>query len=128
VLSMARLGTRDLPRAAVFYDALAQALGAARIHGSEKAVSYRGPDGGIFAMGLPLAGEAQVGNGTQISFAAASRDQVDAAYAEALAAGATAIGAPAGHGPKPYAFYVAYVRDPDGHKLMVYHSGDSSGL
>ena len=51
------------------------------------------------------------------AFSATSRDQVDAFYAAAMAAGGTDNGAP---GPRPnYGpnYYAAFVRDPDGNNI-----------
>jgi len=57
-----------------------------------------------------------------VSFLAASRQAVDAAWKSALAQGATDVGAP---GLRPrYAedFYAAYCLDPEGHKLCFVHT------
>jgi catechol 2,3-dioxygenase-like lactoylglutathione lyase family enzyme len=64
---------------------------------------------------------------THIGFAANSRRQVDAAYAAAIAAGATDNGAPA---TRPYydpRYYAANVLDPDGYSIeFVYKSWQHS--
>jgi predicted lactoylglutathione lyase len=62
---------------------------------------------------------ATVGNGTMIAFQAASRPQVDAFFAAAIANGGQSEGEP-GLRPQYNAdFYAAYVRDPDGNKLAA---------
>jgi hypothetical protein len=76
-----------------------------------------------FVIGAPVNGQApSCGNGSQVSFLAASRSVVDAAWATALAHGGADQGAP---GPRPrYApdFYAAYCLDPEGHKLCFVHT------
>jgi catechol 2,3-dioxygenase-like lactoylglutathione lyase family enzyme len=123
MLAVARYGTRDLERAKGFYDAIAEMLGARRIIDRPEVVAYKGPDGGMFLVGLPLAGEATVGNGTQMGFAAKSRAQVDAIHAKALELGGTCEGPPGIRGSDPNGFYGAYFRDLDGNKLLVSRFG-----
>ena len=122
MFSYVSLGTRDLPRAIRFYDAVLAPLGHARIEGYD-------PDQASAAWGLddpgphlwvtqPFDGQpATPGNGTMVSFLAPSRAAVDAFHATALAHGGSDEGAP---GLRPHYgphFYAAYVRDPDGNKL-----------
>ena len=123
MLSMTRYGTNDLARAKTFYDAIAEILGAARVTDRETMVGYKGPDGNMFAIGTPLAGEATAGNGTQVVFAAPSRAAVDAAHAKALELGGKCEGPPEPRGPQEMYFYAAYFRDPDGNKIMVSRQG-----
>ncbi|MET0180457.1 MAG: VOC family protein [Novosphingobium sp.] len=120
MLNVARYGTRDLERAKVFYDAVAGLLGAKRILDRPEVVGYRGAQGGMFLVGKPLAGEATVGNGAQVGFAAPTRATVDAVHAKALELGGTCEGPPGVRGPDgPQGFYAAYFRDLDGNKLLV---------
>jgi catechol 2,3-dioxygenase-like lactoylglutathione lyase family enzyme len=124
MLSVARYGTRDLPRAAAFYDKIAALLGARRVIDRDEVKAYKGADGGMFLIGLPNAGDATVGNGTQMGFSAANRATVDAVYAKALELGGTCEGPPGLRGPEgPQAFYAAYFRDLDGNKLMTMCTG-----
>jgi len=123
MLSVARYGTRDIERAKVFYDGIAQLLGAKRIVDRLEVIGYKGPDGGMFLIGKPLAGEATVGNGTQMGFAAPSRAVVDAVHAKALELGGKCEGPPGIRGSDPNGFYGAYFRDPDGNKLLVSRFG-----
>jgi predicted lactoylglutathione lyase len=60
------------------------------------------------------------GNGTMIGLAAASREQVGAVHAKALALGAKDEGAV---GPRGDTFYGGYFRDLDGNKLVVFCMG-----
>ena len=125
MLSVARYGTNDLPRATEFYDAISALLGAKRVMERDNLVAYKGADGGMFLIGLPLTGDANVGNGTQVGFRAASRAVVDTVYAKAMELGGRCEGPPGVRGPDgPQGFYAAYFRDRDGNKLMVMRVGD----
>jgi catechol 2,3-dioxygenase-like lactoylglutathione lyase family enzyme len=125
MLSVARFGTRDLARAAAFYDEIAALLGAARVIDREEVKAYKGTDGGMFLIGLPFAGEASAGNGTQVGFRAESRAVVDAVYAKAMELGGTCEGPPGVRGPEGVqAFYATYFRDLDGNKVMIMRVGD----
>ncbi|MCX7289156.1 MAG: VOC family protein [Rhodobacterales bacterium] len=132
MFSYVSLGTRDLARAVVFYDAILAPLGHARIEDYD-------PDHRSAAWGLddpgphlwvtqPFDGNpATVGNGTMVSFLARTRAAVDAFHAAALAKGGTDEGSPGQrpeYGPR---FYAAYVRDPDGNKLNAVCYGMESG-
>ena len=120
MLTVARYGTRDLPRAAAFYDEIAALLGAVRVLDRPEVKAYKGADGGMFLIGLPNAGEANVGNGTQIGFAAPSRGAVDSVHTKALELGGTCEGPPGVRGPEgENAVYAAYFRDLDGNKIMA---------
>lgn len=122
MLTVARYGTRDLERAKSFYDSITALMGAKRITDRADVIGYRGADGGMFLVGRPLEGEATVGNGTQMGFAVASRDVVDAVHAKVLELGGTDLGAPGYRGPEERGFYAAYFRDLDGNKLMVFNA------
>jgi catechol 2,3-dioxygenase-like lactoylglutathione lyase family enzyme len=123
MLAVARYGTRDLERATAFYDPLAEILGARRLFERADAVGYQGAHGGFFVIGVPLAGEPTVGNGTQVGFMADSRAAVNAAHAKALELGGTCEGPPGIRGDDPDGFYAAYFRDLDGNKLLVFRHG-----
>lgn len=123
MLRGARYGTRDLARARTFYDAIAELLGAKRVIDRDDLTGYQGPAGGLFIIGKPLAGEATVGNGTQMVFEAPSRAAVDAAHAKALELGGKCEGPPGFRGPPEMNFYAAYFRDLDGNKILVARTG-----
>jgi catechol 2,3-dioxygenase-like lactoylglutathione lyase family enzyme len=64
---------------------------------------------------------------THVGFAASNRDQVDAAYAAAIAAGATDNGAPSARLYYDPRYYAANVFDPDGYSIeFVYKSWQHS--
>ncbi len=77
----------------------------------------------MFIIGTPRAGEASVGNGSQVVFEAPSRAAIDAAHAKALELGGTCEGPPGPRGPAEMNMYAAYFRDLDGNKIMVSCSG-----
>ncbi len=123
MLTGARFGTRDIKRAIAFYDAVTAEIGASRVIERHGMAGYRGADGGIFLVGTPREGEACVGNGSQVMWAAPSRAAVDSAHAKALELGGTCEGAPGPRGGTETNMYAAYFRDPDGNKVMVMRVG-----
>jgi catechol 2,3-dioxygenase-like lactoylglutathione lyase family enzyme len=118
ILNHISLGTDDLARAAAFYDAVLATIGAKRVfeHG-DMAIAY-GKMFPEFWIGRPHdGGKAETANGTHVAFFAASKAEVDAFHAAALAHGAADEGAP---GPRPEygaPYYGCFLRDPDGHKI-----------
>lgn len=115
------LGTADLARGRVFYDAVLAPLGHARIDDyddtSSSAWGLDDPGPHLWLTRPFDDNPASVGNGTMVSFLAETRLAVDAFHAAALAHGGADEGAPGlrpQYGPH---FYAAYVRDPDGNKL-----------
>jgi catechol 2,3-dioxygenase-like lactoylglutathione lyase family enzyme len=123
MLTVARYGTSDLQRAKRFYDAITQLLGANLVLERPDVIGYQGAEGGMFLVGRPLEGEATIGNGTQLGFAAPSRAVVDAVYTMALELGGKCEGPPGVRGPDPNGFYATYLRDLDGNKLMIFRVG-----
>ncbi len=116
------LGTNDLKRAAVFYDAIAAELGTKRMMDFETFIAW-GDMGGAAGIGLtkPFNGEAAtVGNGVMVALAAKDRAQVDRIYNLAMSMGAKDEGGP---GDRGGGFYAAYFRDPDGNKLNAFVMG-----
>ncbi len=124
LLDEAMVGVTDIARSTKFYDAALSALGLERLRASERYVGYvaKGNPAGHpqFWICLPFNQErATAGNGTQIGFRAADRASVDRFHAAAMANGGTDEGKP-GLRPHYHAdFYGAYVRDPDGNKLLA---------
>ena len=123
MLRTGRYGTRDLARARAFYDAIASLLGAKRVIDRDDLTGYQGASGGMFVIGKPLAGEATVGNGSQMVFEAPSRADVDAVHAKALELGGKCEGPPGFRGPMEMNFYAAYFRDLDGNKIVLVRIG-----
>ena len=114
------IGTNNLERAKAFYDSLLGTLGvpAAKVDGSR--IFYR-TSAGVFSVTQPINGApATCANGMTIGFAAASPAQADAWHAAGLAAGGTACEEPPGVREGSVGkLYLAYLRDPDGHKLCA---------
>ena len=111
----------DFATSLAFYDAVLAPLGHRRFDTDPQAgnASWGLPDPGPHLwICQPFDGQpAGAGNGVMVSLLAATRAQVDAFHAAALAHGGGNEGDPglrAHYGPT---FYAAYVRDPSGNKL-----------
>lgn len=121
------LGTDDWPRARPFWIAVMEVLGHPVMFEREGGIAFGLPAGPKTFVGPTFNGQpAQSGNGVHIAYLVATRQQVDAFHAAALAHCGTDEGLP---GLRPHYhpnYYGTYVRDPDGNKLQaVCHS--SSG-
>jgi catechol 2,3-dioxygenase-like lactoylglutathione lyase family enzyme len=123
MISLARFGTSDLDRAKGFYDGIAPLLGAVRAYDRPDLIAYKSGDKGMLLIGKPFAGEASVGNGSQVGIEAPSRAVVDAVYAKAMDLGGACEGKPGIRGDDPNGFYGAYFRDLDGNKLTIFRFG-----
>lgn len=114
------LGTADMARGAVFYDAIAKVLGFGRMMDEETFIAwgdFEGPGAGL-SITKPFDGNAaSVGNGTMVALNAKDPAQVDEVYATAMANGGTCEGKP---GDRGGGFYAAYFRDLDGNKLNAF--------
>ncbi len=124
MLNHVLVGSNDIERSRRFYDAALAPLGAGpgtrNVGGSGHVRFFYRHKGGMFGVTQPIDGKpATVANGSTIGFACASQDEVDAFHAAALANGGTAIEDPPGL--RKGGYYIAYVRDPDGHKLCAIH-------
>lgn len=116
-ISHVSIGSNRFESARDFYDAVLATLGVRRLMEHSGAAAY-GKAYPEFWLQTPIDGApASVGNGSHVGFLAASRAQVDAFYAAAVAAGARGDGPP---GPRPHygaPYYGCFVRDLDGHKI-----------
>lgn len=111
------LGTDDLARARIFYDAVMGVLGLARTLDVDEAVGY-GAGITVFSLNRPADGRpATTGNGVHVAFEVEHRAAVDAFFAAALAHGGSADGAPGLRPEYDGHYYAAFVRDPDGNKI-----------
>ncbi len=114
------LGTNDLAKAAVFYDAIAAELDTPRMMEFDTFIAW-GKPGGAAGIGLtkPFDGNAaSVGNGVMVALEAKDKEQVHRLYDIALANGGTCEGPPGPRGDE--GFYAGYFRDPDGNKLNAF--------
>jgi len=119
------IGVTDFPRAARFYEALAQEMGASRLMGSEEMnfIAWVGPNNepGIGILHPHDGKPASVGNGMMVALTAKDQAQVHRLHEIALKNGGTCEGPP---GPRNGGqFYAGYFRDPDGNKLNAFLPG-----
>jgi catechol 2,3-dioxygenase-like lactoylglutathione lyase family enzyme len=115
------IGTNDLDRAQLFYDAALAPLGLQRREQDDVEIGYGAENDKrcrLWVVTPHNRKAATIGNGSMVALEAESRAMVDAFYQAALAHGGTDEGAP---GLRPFHahFYAAYVRDPDGNKLSA---------
>jgi catechol 2,3-dioxygenase-like lactoylglutathione lyase family enzyme len=122
MFSHVMIGTNDLARAKTFYDSLLGTLGIAPATVDGHRIFYVTPTG-VFSVTQPIDGKpATVANGFTLGFAAPSPAAVDGWHVAGLAAGATACEDPPGvRESRGRKLYLAYLRDPDGHKLCALH-------
>jgi predicted lactoylglutathione lyase len=123
MISTTRFGTRDLARAKAFWRVIADMVGAKVVYDRDTMISFRGAEGSMLLIGMPLEGMHEVGNGNMAAIGAPSRAAVDAVHAKALELGGSDEGAPGIRGSDPNGFYGAYFRDLDGNKLTVFRFG-----
>lgn len=125
MFSHVMIGTNDIERSKRFYNALLGVLGAGEAFANTAATGHKRlfyrHDGGTFCVSEPIDNEvATVANGATIGFKCNSPEQVQQFHDVAVANGATSIELPPGpRENKPGALHLAYVRDPDGHKLCA---------
>jgi catechol 2,3-dioxygenase-like lactoylglutathione lyase family enzyme len=116
------IGTNDLARAASFYDALLNEMGAKRMMENEQFVAWSvTPDQPGLGVTMPFDKKpATVGNGVMVALMVDSTAKVDALHRKAMQLGASDEGAP---GPRGEGFYAGYFRDLDGNKLNFFCAG-----
>ncbi len=117
------VGSNDLAKSKIFYDALFGAIGGKPGFTDAAGRLVYVKDGRFFMVTKPIDGQpAACANGATIGFAVSSGEQADAWHEAGVAAGGTAIedapGIREGGGQK---LYLAYLRDPDGNKLCALH-------
>lgn len=122
MFSHVMVGVKDLEASKRFYDAVLGAVGIGPGVANNQRYFYRSPTG-TFGITTPINGEpATVGNGSTIGFKATSTEQADAFHAAGLAHGGTTCEDPPGWRQGAAGkLYLAYLRDPDGHKICVLH-------
>ena len=127
MFSHVTVGSNDLDRAAVFYDAVLLPLGLRRRivepDGGPPALCWVGakPYPRFYVYALFNGQVATSGNGAMIAFIAPSRAAVDHAHAAGLTSGGADEGAPGLRTHYAPDYYGAYLRDPDGNKLHMVH-------
>ncbi len=122
MFSHVMVGCSDLERSRRFYDAVLGILGVKPGFVDVNRIFWRSP-GGSFGVTRPINGQAQtVGNGSTIGFSCDSPQQVQAWHAAGIENGGTSCEDPPGiRESKAGRLYLAYLRDPDGHKLCAMH-------
>ena len=113
------VGTNDMQKAKKFYDATLGALGYDPAIMDEKGRCFYFSKSGAFCLTQPINGEpATHANGGTIGFAAESTAAADAWHAAGLENGGTDCEDPPGirEGVNGK-LYLAYLRDPDNHKV-----------
>ncbi|RZA30763.1 MAG: VOC family protein [Proteobacteria bacterium] len=129
MFSHVMIGSNDLERSQRFYNAVLGSLGAGEpvrntASSGHTRLFYR-HDGSTFCITEPINGEeASSANGGTIGFKCTSPEQVKAFHDIAVANGGSSVEDPPGlregsMGP----LHLAYVRDPDGHKLCAIYRG-----
>lgn len=127
------IGANDVKALVAFYDVILEPLGLVRDHHqtADSPAGFiwqrRGERWPQFAVRRPFDGRpATVGNGVQISFAAASPEQVRTAWRTALRNGGSDEGEPGIRPQYNEDFFAAYCRDPEGNKLCFVHADELS--
>ena len=122
MFSHVMVGVSDLEKSKRFYDAVLGAIGIAPGIANGNRYFYRSPMG-TFGITTPINGEpATFANGGTIGFAMQSPEQADAFHAAGVAHGGTTCEDPPGYRESGgNRLYLAYLRDPDGHKLCALH-------
>lgn len=128
MFSHVMVGSNDIERSKRFYDAVLGVLGAGdpvrNVNATGQQRLFYRHDGASFCISEPIDGApASCANGGTIGFRCTSPQQVQQFHDAAVAHGGTSVEqAPGLRGEgTPGALYLAYVRDPDGHKLCALH-------
>jgi catechol 2,3-dioxygenase-like lactoylglutathione lyase family enzyme len=122
MFSHVMVGVKDLEASKKFYDAVLSTVRIAPGMANNKRYFYRSPTG-TFGITTPINGEAaSVGNGSTYGFKATSAEQAEAFHAAGVANGGVTCEDPPGWREGPAGkLFLAYLRDPDGHKICVLH-------
>jgi predicted lactoylglutathione lyase len=117
------VGVTDMEKAKAFYCELFADLGASLMMDMGRiAFIGTGTDAPMLGVCVPFdESDPQPGNGNMFAVAAASKEQAEELYNKAISLGATCDGPPGQR--MPDMFYGAYVRDPDGNKMVFYVFG-----
>jgi len=125
MLNHVMLGTNDIERSKRFYDAVLGVLGAGEpmrnVNATGQTRLFYRHDGSTFGLSEPIDGQpATAANGFTLGFKCSSPEQLKQFHDTAVAHGGISIEDPPGlREGKLGSMYLAYVRDPDGHKLCA---------
>ena len=134
MFSHVTVGSNDLEKSEVFYDAVLGPIGLKQ----RQVIPDGGPEARCWVKDetkLPRFfvyspyddAEANSGNGSMVAFLAPSPEAVDRSYRAGLEAGGICAGKP---GPRDHygqGYYGAYLKDPDGNKIHIAYRGDFEG-
>jgi catechol 2,3-dioxygenase-like lactoylglutathione lyase family enzyme len=114
------VGSNDLERSKVFYDAILGVLGVQPSPIANERMFYVHAAGNLGVV-KPINGQpATFANGGTVGFKASGPEQIDAWHAAGVAAGGVSCEDPPGvRDLGAYKLYLAYLRDPDGNKLCA---------
>jgi catechol 2,3-dioxygenase-like lactoylglutathione lyase family enzyme len=119
------IGSNDIDASEQFYNAVLAVLGVGEAIRNQNAkghhrLFYRSPEG-VLMITQPINDEpATVANGGTIAFKCSSPEQVVDFHDAAVQQGGLSIeDAPGWRGAEGTGLFLAYVRDPDGHKLCA---------
>jgi catechol 2,3-dioxygenase-like lactoylglutathione lyase family enzyme len=116
-ISHVSLGTNQYEAAKAFYVRVLEPLGCKFIMEHPGAAAF-GKSYPEFWIQVPIDGKpATLGNGAHVGFVADSREQVEAFFTTAVAAGAKPDGPPGGREHYGAPYFGCFVRDLDGNKI-----------
>ncbi len=117
------IGVNDMDKAKAFYTELLSDLGASVLMDMGRiAFIGTGMDAPMLSVCIPHnEDDPQPGNGNMVAISAPSKEKAEELYNKAIALGGSCEGEPGQRIPDM--FYGAYVRDPDGNKLVFYVFG-----
>ena len=117
------IGVTDMEKAKAYYSELLADLGASVLMDMGRiAFVGTGMDAPMLSVCIPHnENDPQPGNGNMVAISAGSKEMADQLYHKAIALGASSEGEPGQRIPDM--FYGAYVRDPDGNKMVFYVFG-----
>jgi catechol 2,3-dioxygenase-like lactoylglutathione lyase family enzyme len=113
------IGVRDLAASARFYAAALAPVGYAKLREKPGTVGFGKRYADFWLNARPAMGPVAAESGTHVCLRAASPQAVDAFHAAALAAGGSSEGTPGLRPEYNDAYYAAFIRDPDGHRIEV---------
>ncbi len=127
-LNYVMLGSNDVPKARIFFDAVLPIIGAKlTAEYMPHAFCFELRGGGRIWVATPFNDELSTpGNGNMVGLLCDSRSEVDAAHGTALSEGGIDEGGPGERPQYGPGFYGAYVRDLDGNKMSFVHFAEDT--
>lgn len=122
VIDHVSIGVSDIARSREFYRRALTPLGFAEIgpwRDGAQEIAFGLQEADDFA----ISSEYRPGSSVHVAFAADRREQVDAFYEAAIAAGGRDNGPPGLRPEYSEDYYGAFVLDPDGHNIEAVHHG-----